>query len=112
VLVVLVHGSVLPVRILQVTEVVFCYAPLVEPFPLLADVVLLLAYANPPHDATDLQFLSAIDLASGLEGPATSPFDPLPCCHYLRYSLWIPFTTRKIGITYSQNPYVRPKIRI
>jgi len=88
--VVSVQGNALPVRTLQVAEVVFCSAPLIEPFPLPVDAVLLLAYVDPLHDTTDLQFLSTTTPASGLEGLATSPFDPLSCCHCSRYSLWIP----------------------
>ena len=40
------HRNALPIRILQVVEVVFCSDPLIEPFHMHANVVLLLAYAD------------------------------------------------------------------
>ena len=90
VLVVSAHGNALLVRILQVAKVVFCFALSIEPFPPFVDVVLLLAYVDLPRDVVGRQFLSSVALASGLGGPATSPFDPSLCYRYSRCLLSIP----------------------
>ena len=82
--------NVLPVQILQVAETVFCFAPSIEPSPLLVGAALLPAYVAPLPDAADLQLPSVAAPASGLGGFEALTFVLLSWCHYSCCSLWIP----------------------